>query len=137
MRAGNKRDQLAEVLGAFEVKVAEGDLLTRCARCNGEFIPRYCSRAKHIFYVYGTPNKLPPACLCKVPCIQYPAEVCDAIFELAASAEPGIQAGAKRKPGRQMVMVLTVRDQEMLCQGAVQGRAACRLRGIRGRARPA
>ncbi len=46
MRAGNKRDQLAEVLGAFEVEVSERDLLTRCARCNGEFIPRYCRSAK-------------------------------------------------------------------------------------------
>ena len=42
MRAGNKRDQLAEVLGAFEVEVSERDLLTRCARCNGDFIPRCC-----------------------------------------------------------------------------------------------
>ena len=40
VRAGNKRDQLAEVLGAFQVQVAEDDLLTRCARCNGQFFPR-------------------------------------------------------------------------------------------------
>lgn len=31
--------QLEEVLAAFGLAVEEGNLLTRCGRCNGEFIP--------------------------------------------------------------------------------------------------
>ena len=40
VRATSKREQLAEVLGAFGIQVEEGDLLSRCARCNGTFVPR-------------------------------------------------------------------------------------------------
>ncbi|BDA45672.1 probable exonuclease mut-7 homolog at N-terminal half [Coccomyxa sp. Obi] len=40
VRATNKREQLAEVLNAFNIKVEEDDLLSRCTRCNGTFIPR-------------------------------------------------------------------------------------------------
>lgn len=40
MRANSKREQLAEVLSAFNIKVEEDDLLSRCTRCNGTFIPR-------------------------------------------------------------------------------------------------
>ena len=40
VRANSKREQLAEVLTAFSIKVEEDDLLSRCTRCNGTFIPR-------------------------------------------------------------------------------------------------
>ena len=40
MRTTNKRDQLQEVLNAFNIEVKEGSLLSRCAKCNGTFIPR-------------------------------------------------------------------------------------------------
>lgn len=40
VRANSKREQLAEVLTAFNIKVEEDDLLSRCTRCNGTFIPR-------------------------------------------------------------------------------------------------
>ena len=40
MRTTNKRDQLTEVLEAFNIEVKEGSLLSRCAKCNGTFIPR-------------------------------------------------------------------------------------------------
>jgi len=39
VRAKNKREQLAEVLDAFHITVEEGDLLSRCAKCNGTFHP--------------------------------------------------------------------------------------------------
>ena len=42
MQATNKREQLLEVLEAFNIEVQEGSLLSRCAKCNGTFIPR-CS----------------------------------------------------------------------------------------------
>ena len=38
--AQDKRMQLAEVLAAFAITVEETDLLSRCAKCNGDFIPR-------------------------------------------------------------------------------------------------
>ncbi|KAI7838473.1 hypothetical protein COHA_007736 [Chlorella ohadii] len=34
-----KREQLEEVIDAFKLSVQEEDVLTRCARCNGDFIP--------------------------------------------------------------------------------------------------
>lgn len=34
-----KREQLEEVIEAFQLQVEEEEVLTRCARCNGEFIP--------------------------------------------------------------------------------------------------
>jgi uncharacterized protein with PIN domain len=37
--AGTKRLQLGEVLGAFGLRVDREDLLSRCARCNGTFLP--------------------------------------------------------------------------------------------------
>lgn len=40
VRATNKREQLLEVLAAFNIEVKEGSLLSRCAKCNGTFIPR-------------------------------------------------------------------------------------------------
>jgi len=40
VKATNKRDQLLEVLESFGIEVEEGSLLSRCAKCNGTFIPR-------------------------------------------------------------------------------------------------
>ena len=40
VKATNKRDQLLEVLASFDIEVKEGSLLSRCAKCNGTFIPR-------------------------------------------------------------------------------------------------
>ncbi|PRW45423.1 Carbohydrate-Binding Module Family 45 [Chlorella sorokiniana] len=34
-----KREQLEEVIEAFKLRVEEEEVLTRCARCNGEFVP--------------------------------------------------------------------------------------------------
>ena len=45
MRSTNKRDQLLEVLEAFNIEVKEGSLLSRCAKCNGTFIPRWFASA--------------------------------------------------------------------------------------------
>lgn len=39
MHADTKRAQLEEVLAAFGLGVEEEALLTRCARCNGQFRP--------------------------------------------------------------------------------------------------
>ena len=41
MRTTNKRDQLLEVLAAFKIEVKQDSLLSRCAKCNGTFIPRW------------------------------------------------------------------------------------------------
>ena len=41
MRTTNKRDQLLEVLAAFNIEVKQDSLLSRCAKCNGTFIPRW------------------------------------------------------------------------------------------------
>ena len=40
VRTTNKRDQLLEVLAAFNIEVKQDSLLSRCAKCNGTFIPR-------------------------------------------------------------------------------------------------
>ena len=40
VKATNKRDQLLEVLESFDIQVEAGSLLSRCAKCNGTFIPR-------------------------------------------------------------------------------------------------
>lgn len=37
----DKKAQLTEVLAAFDLTVQPADLLSRCAKCNGTFIPRY------------------------------------------------------------------------------------------------
>lgn len=37
VRGANKQEQLTEVLSAFNIAVDSDALLTRCARCNGEF----------------------------------------------------------------------------------------------------
>ena len=46
VRATNKRDQLLEVLEAFDIEVKEGSLLSRCAKCNGTFHPRALTKAE-------------------------------------------------------------------------------------------
>ncbi|CAL5220190.1 g2162 [Coccomyxa viridis] len=46
VRTTNKRDQLQEVLNAFNIEVKEGSLLSRCAKCNGTFIPRPLTKAQ-------------------------------------------------------------------------------------------
>jgi hypothetical protein len=40
VRANNKREQLLEILKAFSITVKQDDLLSRCTKCNGTFIPR-------------------------------------------------------------------------------------------------
>lgn len=37
----DKKEQLADVLAAFDLKVVSSDLLSTCAKCNGSFIPRW------------------------------------------------------------------------------------------------
>ena len=37
---GDKYSQLEEVLDYFDIQIDGEDLLSRCAKCNGEFIPR-------------------------------------------------------------------------------------------------
>ncbi len=45
VRTTNKRDQLLEVLAAFNIEVKQDSLLSRCAKCNGTFIPRWKPQA--------------------------------------------------------------------------------------------
>ena len=37
----DKKAQLAEVIAAFNLKINDSKLLSRCAKCNGRFINRY------------------------------------------------------------------------------------------------
>ncbi len=37
---GDKYAQLEEIVEFFDLHIGEDDLLSRCAKCNGEFIPR-------------------------------------------------------------------------------------------------
>lgn len=39
----DKKAQLAEVIAAFDLQISNSNLLSRCAKCNGKFIPRYNS----------------------------------------------------------------------------------------------
>lgn len=36
----DKKEQLAEVIAAFNLQISNSSLLSRCAKCNGKFIPR-------------------------------------------------------------------------------------------------
>ena len=36
----DKKAQLAEVIAAFDLKISDSSLLSRCAKCNGKFVPR-------------------------------------------------------------------------------------------------
>ncbi|CAM6017089.1 unnamed protein product [Sphagnum balticum] len=40
VKTRNKWDQLAEIIETFKIKISESDLLSRCVKCNGDFIPR-------------------------------------------------------------------------------------------------
>ena len=40
VRTANKKEQLKEVLAYFKISLQPGDLLSRCAKCNGTFYPR-------------------------------------------------------------------------------------------------
>ena len=40
VRGANKKAQLAEVLRVFNLQIDTASLLSRCAKCNGAFIPR-------------------------------------------------------------------------------------------------
>jgi hypothetical protein len=44
VRANTKREQLKEVVAAFNLPVGEAALLSRCARCNGQFLERPVAR---------------------------------------------------------------------------------------------
>ncbi|KAH9539545.1 hypothetical protein CY35_15G062900 [Sphagnum magellanicum] len=39
VKTRNKWDQLAEIIETFKIKISESDLLSRCVKCNGDFIP--------------------------------------------------------------------------------------------------
>lgn len=41
VRTTNKQEQVKEVLAHFNITVREDSLLSRCAKCNGTFFPRY------------------------------------------------------------------------------------------------
>lgn len=41
VRTTNKQEQVREVLAHFNITVREDSLLSRCAKCNGTFFPRY------------------------------------------------------------------------------------------------
>ena len=40
VQATEKKKQLAEVLAAFQLEVKPATLMSRCVKCNGDFIPR-------------------------------------------------------------------------------------------------
>ena len=40
VHAATKSDQLNEVLQAFGISVSQDDLLSRCVKCNGRFLPQ-------------------------------------------------------------------------------------------------
>ena len=40
VRTANKKEQLKEVLAYFKISLQPGNLLSRCAKCNGTFYPR-------------------------------------------------------------------------------------------------
>ncbi|CAM6063524.1 unnamed protein product [Sphagnum tenellum] len=40
VKTRNKWDQLAEIIETFKIKISESDLLSRCVKCNGDFIPQ-------------------------------------------------------------------------------------------------
>lgn len=40
VHGADKREQLADVLASFDLKVEATDMLSRCAKCNGHFLPR-------------------------------------------------------------------------------------------------
>ena len=41
VRTTNKQEQVREVLAHFSITIKEDSLLSRCAKCNGTFFPRY------------------------------------------------------------------------------------------------
>ena len=45
VRTTSKREQVREVLTHFGITVREDSLLSRCAKCNGTFFPRYAITA--------------------------------------------------------------------------------------------
>ena len=57
VRTTNKQEQVREVLTHFSITIQEDNLLSRCAKCNGTFYPRYaaivtdvsCDDAGHCF----------------------------------------------------------------------------------------
>lgn len=40
VQAATKAEQLQEVLHAFSISVSQDDLLSRCVKCNGHFLPQ-------------------------------------------------------------------------------------------------
>lgn len=45
VRTTNKQEQVKEVLTHFDITVNEDSLLSRCAKCNGTFYPRWACTA--------------------------------------------------------------------------------------------
>lgn len=41
VRTSNKQEQVREVLAHFNITIKADSLLSRCAKCNGTFFPRY------------------------------------------------------------------------------------------------
>ena len=48
VRTTNKQEQVREVLAHFNISVREDSLLSRCAKCNGTFFPRYATTATSV-----------------------------------------------------------------------------------------
>jgi len=45
VRTTNKQEQVKEVLAHFDITIKEDSLLSRCAKCNGTFYPRWAGTA--------------------------------------------------------------------------------------------
>ncbi len=50
VRTTNKQEQVKEVLTHFDITVKEDSLLSRCAKCNGTFYPRWACTAVISFH---------------------------------------------------------------------------------------
>jgi len=52
VRTTNKQEQVKEVLAHFDITIKEDSLLSRCAKCNGTFYPRWACTAVIYFCLY-------------------------------------------------------------------------------------
>ncbi len=50
VRTTNKQEQVKEVLAHFDITIKEDSLLSRCAKCNGTFYPRWACTAVLSFH---------------------------------------------------------------------------------------
>ncbi|CAM6088539.1 unnamed protein product [Calypogeia fissa] len=58
-----KWDQLAEIIEIFELTISEDQLLTRCTKCNGRFIPKALTAKEAV--AQGPWNQVIPDCVLK------------------------------------------------------------------------